>query len=179
MTYNYNSSQVFFYRESKIVFLASIVGSVKVSLLEHAAFFFNSSQSLFLLKPRYRGRSFFKQSSALVRKLGYLLTSVTYGFRIKFGPRGKRSRTYYDSNLFFFKLGYSSRVPYLLPLTLLGFAKPKKSFFFGIHSIRYCSLSSGVAQISSFRQIDPYNFDGLMIRNGYFKYSRWFSKQTK
>lgn len=172
MAYSYNSLQVFFYRESRIVYLASLIGSSKFRFFDNNSFFFYVSQSIVLLKKKTRGCSFFKQASALIGKLGYLVTSVTYGFQIKFGPRGKRSRAYYDTNLFFFKLGYSSRVPYFLPLTLVGSAKTKKSSFFGIHSIRHCSLSSGIAQISSFRQIDPYNFDGLMIRNGYFRYSR-------
>jgi hypothetical protein len=172
MTYSYNSVQVFFYRESKTVYLASLIGSAKVSFIEKHSFFFYISQSLFLFKKRSSGASFFKHASAIIGKIGYLLTSVTYGFQIKFGPRGKRSRSYYDSNLFFFKLGYSSRVPYFLPLTLVGSAKTKKSLFFGIHSMRHCSLSSSVSNISSFRQIDPYNFDGLMLRNGYFRYSR-------
>jgi hypothetical protein len=172
MTYSYNASHVFFYRESKIVYLASLIGSAKVSFVEESTFFFNISQSLLSLKKKSHGSSFFKHASALIGRIGYVITSITYGFQIKFGPRGKRSRAYYDSNLFFFKLGYSSRVPYFLPLTLIGSAKPKKSSFFGIHSMRHGSLSSGVAKISSFRQIDPYNFDGLMIRNGYFRYSR-------
>lgn len=172
MIYSYNASKVFFYRESTIVYLASLLGSAKASFDEASTFFFNVSQSLLFFKKKTHASSFFKHASILVGSIGYVVTSLTYGFQIKFGPRGKRSRAYYDSNLFFFKLGYSSRVPYFLPLTLVGSAKPKKSSFFGIHSLRHCSLSSGAAQISSFRQIDPYNFDGLMLRNGYFRYSR-------
>jgi hypothetical protein len=172
MAHSYNSSKIFFYRESKIVYIASLLGSAKFNFSVSSTSFFNISQSILLFKKRTYGISFYKQASAILSRIGYIVTSIMYGFQIKFGPRGKRSRAYYDSNLFFFKLGYSSRVPYFLPLTLVGSAKPKKSSFFGIHSIRHSSLSNSIAQISSFRQIDPYNFDGLMIRNGYFSYSR-------
>jgi len=176
MLKRYNKKDFFFYKESMYLCFFSRLGSCKLYYKSQTNYSFYTSNHFFFFTRLYGFSLLSIQLSSFLRPVSSVLTSLFYGHRTKFGHRGKRVRMYYSSTLFFLKLGYSSRVPFLLPLDVLSFKKEKKIPFYTLLSLKSNSLSKCAFQISSFRLIDPYNFGGIMLREGYFKYSRWLKK---
>lgn len=177
MIHVYDSNRFFFYKEENYFYSYSQLGSFKIVLYCIQHMLFSVLGSIFFFRKKNAKQNFFsKSSSRLLRSIGSLSTDILNGIIIKFGPKGKRTRVTYSNSLFFFKLGYSSRVPYLLPMNIVSSAKDKKTLFYNLGSINRNSITNSISHISSFRLIDPYNFGGLMLRDGFFKYSNWSSK---
>jgi hypothetical protein len=176
----YNPKNFFFYKEKSIFFSYGRLGSYKISIpCVNDIIFYILSNILFFKKKKLLNMLpsfFFKSLSRFLLFLGISATAINNGYQLKFGPKGKRTRIHYSSFLFFFKLGYSTRISFLLPLDIFSNTKDKKEKFFNLRSLNYNSLSNTVFQISSFRSIDPYNFGGIMLRDGFFKYKKWSSK---
>lgn len=175
----YDTNVLFFYKEESFIYFYGNLGSCKLSLQYLISFiFYISSRFFFLKKKTNHNFFFFKKSNKLFCSIGSFSTYISNGLILKFGPKGKRTRVVYDQLLFFFKLGYSSRIPYLLPLNIISYPKEKKMLFYNLSGIDINSMSSTLFHILSFRLIDPYNFGGLMLRDGIFKYNNWSRKLT-
>jgi len=176
----YNIKTFFLYKEASTFFSYGCLGSYKISIPCVSIFLFSVLHDMLFFKDKKQSSSipfaFLKNVSRFFLFLGTSSTAINNGYRLKFGPRGKRTRMSYSAFLFFLKLGYSSRISFLLPLDLISNTKDKKEKFFNVRGINYTSLSKTVFHISSFRSIDPYNFGGIMLRDGFFKYQTWSCK---
>jgi len=176
----YNIHAFFLYKEEVFIFSYSKLGSSKFVLPCSKELIFGVLYNIFFFEKKHSHKNnpydFFKNLNKFILFFGTFCTAILNGIQLKFGPRGKRTRIAFNTGLFFLKLGYSSRIPFLLPFEIISNNKEKKTKFFNLRSINYNTLSKAISHISSFRQIDPYNFGGIMLRDGFFKYKKWNSK---
>ena len=122
MQKDYSVNNMFFYKEHNLLYLCSLLGSSKLLIAKSDIIlfvFYVSCRNIFFFKNRCTNP--FIYSNHLFNIINSISTTLVYGYRIKFGPRGKRVRIFYNKMVFFFKLGYSSRIPFVLPFNLLSF----------------------------------------------------------
>lgn len=172
MLYNahYTDSSMFIYNEGSFIYIIGPLGSTKISIFKYSTLsVFTVGYSIILLRKTIFSLScnFFLQK--YLQLIGTVFTSLNYGYGLRFSPKGRRVRLSYSNLLFFFKLGYSKRIPYFIGLETVSSKKRKN--YMSIRSINYNSLSSTIHHISLFRMVDPYNYSGITIREGLFKFS--------
>ena len=177
MRKEYSYDLLLIYRESELLLLFSGMGIGKVRYnTKCSVLVFSDINTLCV-----RGSVFKKYRTAIARTyflnfLGPCVTSLTQGFFVKTVAKGKRTRFFYDNSLFFFKLGYQKRVPYVLPFNVTSSPKKKTKSYLSVRGLQHNLVSSSAYQLSSFRLVDPYNFGGLVFRNSFFSYQSWNSK---
>ncbi len=124
-----NNSILFVYKESSCFYLQTYLGSLKIKLKLNCMSSI-SSLGLHVNKSVFYNSTFFeKLKSRLLDRLNQLTFSLVYGFNLKYKIKGLGYKSFFKDQILMFKLGYSHKVFFILPMDLISKQKKKKKHF--------------------------------------------------
>jgi ribosomal protein L6P/L9E len=175
----YSPARSIFYTEGNVIYISSIIATVKMKTPSFVILF-SEGWGSYTLSFSLFNRSFITKSCAvdyqqfnapcyyIFAMVSYIVRAVSYGSIGQFRLLGRGYKTFPFINTYMFKLGLAHSLYYTLPISVRLRKKTKKMRFYKILGLWPHKVQQYLSEIKSFRIPDVYCAKGIFSKHMYF-----------